>query len=194
MQTVFIGGGTPSLFSAAAIERLLRGVAADLTLVRDAEITLEANPGAVDAARFAAFRAAGVNRLSIGIQSLRDDQLRALGRVHDSREARRAVRARADGGLHEHQSRLHVRVARRRRGRRVGRSRGGRRARAGASVVVPAHARAEHRVRAPPAAAARGRRPWPRSSRAAGNCSPRRASLVTRFRRIRDRARSAHTT
>ena len=91
VQTVFIGGGTPSLFSAAAIERLLRGVAAEVTLARDAEITLEANPGAVDAARFAAFRAAGVNRLSIGIQSLRDDQLRALGRVHDSREARRAV-------------------------------------------------------------------------------------------------------
>ena len=91
VQTVFIGGGTPSLFSAAAIERLLRGVAADLTLARDAEITLEANPGAVDAAGFAAFRTAGVNRLSIGIQSLRDGRLRALGRVHDSREARRAV-------------------------------------------------------------------------------------------------------
>ena len=91
VQTVFIGGGTPSLFSAAAIERLLRGVAADLTLARGAEITLEANPGAVDAARFAAFRAAGVNRLSIGIQSLRDDRLRALGRVHDSGEARRAI-------------------------------------------------------------------------------------------------------
>jgi putative oxygen-independent coproporphyrinogen III oxidase len=91
VQTVFIGGGTPSLFSAAAIERLLRGIAADLALASDAEITLEANPGAVDAARFAAFRAAGVNRLSIGIQSLRDDRLRALGRVHDSREARRAV-------------------------------------------------------------------------------------------------------
>jgi oxygen-independent coproporphyrinogen-3 oxidase len=91
VQTVFIGGGTPSLFSAAAIEHLLHGVAAELTLARGVEITLEANPGAVDAARFAAFRAAGVNRLSIGIQSLRDDQLRALGRVHDSREARRAV-------------------------------------------------------------------------------------------------------
>ena len=91
VQTVFIGGGTPSLFSAVAIQRLLRGLAADLTLARGAEITLEANPGAVDAARFAAFRAAGVNRLSIGIQSLRDDRLRALGRVHDSREARRAV-------------------------------------------------------------------------------------------------------
>ncbi len=91
VQTVFIGGGTPSLFSAAAIERLLRGITAELTLVRDAEVTLEANPGAVDAERFAAFRTAGVNRLSIGIQSLRDEQLRVLGRVHDKREARRAV-------------------------------------------------------------------------------------------------------
>ncbi|MEO8465077.1 MAG: radical SAM family heme chaperone HemW [Gammaproteobacteria bacterium] len=91
VQTIFIGGGTPSLFSAAAIERLLSGIGADLTLARGAEITLEANPGAVDAARFAAFRAAGVNRLSIGIQSLRDDQLRTLGRVHDGDEARRAI-------------------------------------------------------------------------------------------------------
>ena len=99
VQTVFIGGGTPSLFSAAAIERLLRGIAAELTLARDAEITLEANPGAVDAARFAAFRAAGVSRLSIGIQSLRDDQLRALGRVHDSREARRAVECARTAGF-----------------------------------------------------------------------------------------------
>jgi oxygen-independent coproporphyrinogen-3 oxidase len=91
VHTVFIGGGTPSLFSAAAIERLLRGMAAEVALSSDVEVTLEANPGAVDEARFAAFRAAGVNRLSIGIQSFRDEQLRTLGRVHDSGEARRAV-------------------------------------------------------------------------------------------------------
>ncbi len=99
VQTVFIGGGTPSLFSATAIERLLRGLAADVTFAQGVEITLEANPGAVDTARFAAFRAAGVNRLSIGIQSLRDDQLRALGRVHDSREARRAVEVARTAGF-----------------------------------------------------------------------------------------------
>ena len=88
IETIFLGGGTPSLFSGAAIARLLDGVRAEAALASDVEITLEANPGAVDAASFAAFREAGVNRLSIGIQSFRDEQLRALGRVHDSAEAR----------------------------------------------------------------------------------------------------------
>ena len=91
VEAIFIGGGTPSLFSGDAIAQLLAGVRSMLDLRRDAEITLEANPGAADAARFAAFRAAGVNRLSIGVQSLRDAQLRALGRVHDAAEARAAV-------------------------------------------------------------------------------------------------------
>jgi putative oxygen-independent coproporphyrinogen III oxidase len=96
--SVFLGGGTPSLFSGDAIAELLEAVASDLELTADAEITLEANPGAVDATRFAAFRSAGVNRLSIGVQSFRDGQLRALGRVHDSAEARRAIAlARAAG-------------------------------------------------------------------------------------------------
>jgi len=98
VETVFLGGGTPSLFSAEAIARLLDGIRADVALVDDAEITLEANPGAVDEGRFAGFRSAGVNRLSIGIQSLRNAQLRALGRVHDVDEAQRAVEmARAAG-------------------------------------------------------------------------------------------------
>jgi putative oxygen-independent coproporphyrinogen III oxidase len=98
IETIFLGGGTPSLFSGAAIARLLDGVRAETALAADAEITLEANPGAVDAARFAAFRAAGVNRLSIGIQSFRNVQLRALGRVHDGVEAEAAVAiARAAG-------------------------------------------------------------------------------------------------
>jgi putative oxygen-independent coproporphyrinogen III oxidase len=91
IETVFIGGGTPSLFSGAAIARLLDGLRAQTSLVADVEITLEANPGAVDAARFAAFREAGVTRLSIGIQSFRDAQLRVLGRVHDAAEAEEAV-------------------------------------------------------------------------------------------------------
>jgi putative oxygen-independent coproporphyrinogen III oxidase len=96
--SVFIGGGTPSLFSGAAVSRLIEGIGAELDLAPEAEITLEANPGAVEAGRFAAFREAGVNRLSIGIQSFRDDRLRALGRVHDGDEAGRAVRlARAAG-------------------------------------------------------------------------------------------------
>ena len=99
LASVFIGGGTPSLFSGAAIERLLAGIAAALPLERNVEITLEANPGAADTQRFAAFRAAGVNRLSIGIQSLRDARLRALGRVHDGQEALRAVAAARSAGF-----------------------------------------------------------------------------------------------
>jgi len=91
IETVFLGGGTPSLFSGQAIERLLTGLKNEVELAPAAEITLEANPGAVDAARFAAFRAAGVNRLSIGIQSFRSAQLEALGRVHDGAEALSAV-------------------------------------------------------------------------------------------------------
>ena len=98
VETVFLGGGTPSLFSGAAIARLLAGLKAELALAPQVEITLEANPGAVDAARFGAFREAGVNRLSIGIQSFRNEQLRALGRVHDAAQARTAVAtARAAG-------------------------------------------------------------------------------------------------
>ena len=82
METIYFGGGTPSLFSSAAIARLLEGLRAEGGVAANAEITLEANPGAVEAERFADFRAAGVNRLSIGIQSFRNDKLRALGRVH----------------------------------------------------------------------------------------------------------------
>ena len=89
--TVFIGGGTPSLLSVRALDALLSGVRARLPLAADAEITLEANPGTVEAEKFAGFRAAGVNRLSLGIQSLNDRHLSALGRIHDAAEARRAA-------------------------------------------------------------------------------------------------------
>ncbi|PWV61756.1 radical SAM family heme chaperone HemW [Plasticicumulans acidivorans] len=91
VDSVFIGGGTPSLFSAEAIDRLLAGLRARLALRPDIEITLEANPGTVEAGRFAEFRAAGVTRLSIGVQSFDDDQLQALGRIHDRRAAIRAA-------------------------------------------------------------------------------------------------------
>ncbi|HHJ12799.1 MAG TPA: oxygen-independent coproporphyrinogen III oxidase-like protein [Gammaproteobacteria bacterium] len=91
VQSIFIGGGTPSLLSAAAIETLLDGIRARLALKPDAEITLEANPGTAEAGRFAAYRAAGINRLSLGVQSLNDAHLRALGRIHDASEARNAV-------------------------------------------------------------------------------------------------------
>ena len=91
VHTVFIGGGTPSLMSAAGFERLMSDIRARLPLEADAEITLEANPGTFEAERFAAYRASGANRLSIGIQSFNPQHLRALGRIHDGVEARRAV-------------------------------------------------------------------------------------------------------
>ena len=91
VHSVFLGGGTPSLFSPASIDRLLSGVRARLQLEPDAEITMEANPGTVEARRFREFRAAGVNRLSLGVQSFEDAKLKALGRIHDADEARRAA-------------------------------------------------------------------------------------------------------
>ena len=91
--SIFVGGGTPSLFSAAAIDRLLSGVRARVPLLPDAEITLEANPGTFERQKFADFHAAGVNRLSLGVQSFDPAQLQALGRVHDADEARRAAEA-----------------------------------------------------------------------------------------------------
>ncbi|HEX2333631.1 MAG TPA: radical SAM family heme chaperone HemW, partial [Burkholderiales bacterium] len=93
LVSVFIGGGTPSLFSPEAIDRLLSAVRARLTVEPGAEITLEANPGAAEAARFRGFRDAGVNRLSIGVQSFDERMLAALGRIHGPDEARRAIEA-----------------------------------------------------------------------------------------------------
>lgn len=91
--SVFLGGGTPSLFSAAAIDRLLSGVRARLQLAPGAEVTMEANPGTVEHDRFEAYRAAGVNRISLGIQSFDDAQLKKLGRIHCADEAARAIEA-----------------------------------------------------------------------------------------------------
>src|SRR5580765_6743050 len=91
--SVFIGGGTPSLFSASAIDRLLAGIRARVPLAPDAEVTLEANPGTFERAKFAGFRSAGVNRLSLGIQSFDPRHLRVLGRIHDEHEARAAAEA-----------------------------------------------------------------------------------------------------
>lgn len=91
VHTVFIGGGTPSLFSPEAIDRLLGDVRALVRLDADAEITLEANPGTFEKDRFKAFRQAGVTRLSIGVQSFNDAHLKALGRVHDRAQALAAL-------------------------------------------------------------------------------------------------------
>ncbi|MFC4160143.1 radical SAM family heme chaperone HemW [Chitinimonas lacunae] len=96
VHTVFMGGGTPSLFSPEAIDRLLAGLRARLRLLPEAEITLEANPGTVEAAKFQGYRAAGVNRLSLGIQSFNPRHLKAIGRIHDDGEARRAAELAAE--------------------------------------------------------------------------------------------------
>ena len=91
VETVFIGGGTPSLFSPEAIHAVLEGIAARLPIAASAEITLEANPGTAESGKFRGFRQAGINRLSMGVQSFNDRHLQALGRIHDSREAKLAA-------------------------------------------------------------------------------------------------------
>ena len=91
IYTVFFGGGTPSLLSGAGVEEILRQVRMLLPLDINAEITLEANPGTVEAGKFAQFKDAGVNRLSLGIQSFNDAHLQALGRIHSADEAKRAI-------------------------------------------------------------------------------------------------------
>lgn len=91
VHSIFLGGGTPSLFSPAAMDQLLGALRARVRLEADCEITLEANPGTFEKDRFRAFRAAGVTRLSIGVQSFSDDALKMLGRVHDRAQAIAAV-------------------------------------------------------------------------------------------------------
>jgi len=91
VDSIFIGGGTPSLLSGAVVHPVLAALRSRLPLLPGAEITLEANPGTIESGRFAAFRAAGVNRLSLGIQSFSRPHLQALGRIHDERQARQAI-------------------------------------------------------------------------------------------------------
>ena len=91
IYTIFIGGGTPSLMSAAGLDRLMSDIRTLLPLDGTAEITMEANPGTFEAEKFRSYRASGINRLSIGIQSFNSRHLQALGRIHDDGEARRAV-------------------------------------------------------------------------------------------------------
>ncbi|SFU79172.1 radical SAM family heme chaperone HemW [Xenorhabdus koppenhoeferi] len=96
VSTIFIGGGTPSLLSAEGMQRLLDGVRDSLRLSPQAEITMEANPGTVEADRFSAYQQAGINRISIGVQSFGSDKLIRLGRIHGPEEAKRAAKL-ADG-------------------------------------------------------------------------------------------------
>ncbi|MDT3666777.1 radical SAM family heme chaperone HemW [Cronobacter dublinensis] len=99
VKTIFIGGGTPSLLSGTAMQTLLDGVRARLTLAADAEITMEANPGTVEADRFVEYQRAGVNRISIGVQSFSEPKLTRLGRIHGPEEAKRAARLASGLGL-----------------------------------------------------------------------------------------------
>ena len=99
IETIFIGGGTPSLFSAAAIENLMSGLRALLNFAPAIEITMESNPGSADAANYRGYRRAGVNRLSIGVQSFNDHNLRVLGRVHDGNDALTAFAMAREAGF-----------------------------------------------------------------------------------------------
>lgn len=91
ISSVFIGGGTPSLMSGHAVDKLLSGANRMFGFTSDCEITLEANPGTTDESRFKAFKSAGVNRISIGVQSFMNEKLQTLGRIHSSDDARRAA-------------------------------------------------------------------------------------------------------
>jgi oxygen-independent coproporphyrinogen-3 oxidase len=99
VQSVFIGGGTPSLFAAESLNRLLDGVRQQIPLAEDAEITLEANPGTFEIGKFADFRALGITRLSIGIQSFQDNHLKRLGRIHNAAEAMTAIEMAQQAGF-----------------------------------------------------------------------------------------------
>ncbi|MCY4328498.1 MAG: radical SAM family heme chaperone HemW [Endozoicomonadaceae bacterium] len=99
LQSIFIGGGTPSLFSPEAIERLLNQLAMKINFSADIEITMEANPGTFEQHKFTAFKSAGINRLSLGIQSFHDHQLKKLGRIHGRKEALKAASSARKAGF-----------------------------------------------------------------------------------------------
>lgn len=99
LHSIFIGGGTPSLILPEEIARLLQGIEARIPFSDDIEITMEANPGTVEAGRFQAYQQAGVNRISIGIQSFQDEKLKRLGRIHGAQEAITAAKLAAEAGL-----------------------------------------------------------------------------------------------
>ncbi len=99
LGSLFFGGGTPSLFPAPILARTLQGIAGTIAFAPDVEITLEANPGSAECSKFSALRSAGVNRLSLGVQSFCDHSLRALGRIHDAADARSAIGAAKAAGF-----------------------------------------------------------------------------------------------
>src|ERR1700733_8857798 len=99
LQSIFFGGGTPSLFTPDTIAKIIDDVSARLRLADDVEITLETNPGTVEHGPFAGYRDAGVNRISFGVQSFDDSALKRIGRIHDASEAERAVKMAQDAGI-----------------------------------------------------------------------------------------------
>ncbi len=99
IQTIFIGGGTPSLLSVEAYKNLLAGLQEKVTFVKNIEITMEANPGTFEAEKFAGYRKLGINRLSIGVQSFADHQLKHLGRIHDGQQAVAAIKMAKEAGF-----------------------------------------------------------------------------------------------
>lgn len=101
LQSIFIGGGTPSIMNAQSIKQILDGVRERLTFAPNIEITLEANPGTVDAQKFVGFKEAGVTRISIGIQSFNHQHLKVLGRIHNSQQAKQAVAIAKEAGFKE---------------------------------------------------------------------------------------------
>lgn len=103
VHSIFIGGGTPSLLSAGGMDQLLADIRARLPMDADIEITMEANPGTVEADKFSAYAQSGVNRISLGIQSFNDDMLKALGRIHNQKDAKRAIEI-----AHKHFKRINL--------------------------------------------------------------------------------------
>lgn len=99
LQSIFFGGGTPSLFTPESIARILDGVASRLAIAPGIEVTLETNPGTVEHGPFAGYARAGVNRISFGVQSFDDDCLQRIGRIHDAQQAERAVKSAQDAGI-----------------------------------------------------------------------------------------------
>ena len=99
LQSIFFGGGTPSTFKPTSIGKLLAWAAATFPIANDCEITMEANPGTVDAANFAGYRDAGVNRISVGVQSFQPKLLKFLGRIHSADEAKKSIERRQTGRL-----------------------------------------------------------------------------------------------
>ena len=169
--SVFLGGGTPSLFSVRAIATLIEGLAARLSFATDVEITMEANPGTIEHGRFAGYAKAGVNRVSLGAQSFDAEALKALGRIHGPGEIGAAVAELARRRHRELQPRPDVRAAPADARGRARRPRGRACARPRAPLALPADARAGHGLPSPPAPAA-GRRPRLRDAAA----TARRAS------------------